>query len=127
MDNNKFINLISDAIQEFKKQGEFSKDTKGKACYYFHPTKKISCIIGHMMPTSVREVADQLSSHTEVDYIRWSDASGRISFPWIREFTDEQIEYLRALQKEHDNGENFESTIVELTRMLDEIREEYEY
>ena len=103
--NEKFIQLVSAAIDALEAQGQYSYDLY--RCNYYK--KGICCIVGQMMPKDVAVEADGESktggdSNIGSLYYMLEDNKKGALASWLRQFSINQIALLTKLQVFHDHG-----------------------
>lgn len=102
MNQQEFYDLVKQAIDKLEAQGVPAKEDDSPRCWY-HVVKdgvELRCIVGHMMPLEVAEVADDeiglIAEH--MDHV-----SNDSVYEWVDQFTPEQVNVLCELQAFHDD------------------------
>ena len=109
----KFLALVEDAINKLEAQGELSKEDNSPRCWYhlIKEDKELCCIVGHMMPAEVAQVADG-----EVQTLEYSCQP--LVAQWAKRFSESEIAFLQELQNIHDFGRKL--TFSEIIRQMRE-------
>ena len=119
MNRQEFYDLVKQAIDKLEAQGVPAKEDDSPRCWY-HIVKdgvELRCIVGHMMPLEVAEVADG-----EIGLIaeHMDDVANDSVYAWVDQFTPEQVNVLCDLQALHDDvaPENFALAIQRMREVL---------
>lgn len=93
----KLLDLVEDAINKLEAQGELAKEDDSPRCWYSLTKngKDLRCIVGHMMPEEVAQVADGEIQMLEFSY-------EPLAAQWAKQFSESEIEFLQELQNIHD-------------------------
>ena len=109
----KFLDLVEDAINKLGAQGELAKEDDSPRCWYslVKNGKELRCIVGHMMPEEVAQVADGEIQTLEFSY-------EPLVAEWAKQFSEPEVEFLQELQNIHDLNDHF--TMAEIIGLMRE-------
>lgn len=122
MNQQEFYDLVKQAIDKLEAQGVPAKEDDSPRCWY-HIVKngvELRCIVGHMMPLEVAEVADG-EIGTIAEHMAPLEAARDSVYAWVDQFTPEQVNVLCDLQVLHDDvaPENFALAIQKMREVLE--------
>lgn len=109
----KFLDLVEDAINKLEAQGELAIEDDSPRCWYhlIKKGKELRCIVGHMMPEEVAQVADG-----EIQTLKYSYEP--LAAQWAKQFSESEIDFLQELQSIHDLNDHL--TISEIIGLMRE-------
>jgi hypothetical protein len=118
MEHNQFLQLVENAINDFEKQGQFSRGaTTESKCFYSR--NGLCCVVGLMMPDeATRADAD---SQDETNILSLYESG----FDWAKQFNYKQIDLLHSLQNLHDTSWSMREALIEMRDCLHHYRVDY--